>query len=547
MSGSNTRSLRPAWGNLLLGAVLAALIVGLMVLHAREWEWHDPGASRWLSAIGVLLLWSTFTAWLGWHRRRALRRQQNQLAPANVRQETRAILIAFASQTGNAEQWARQTAESLRSAGPTVRLIELGQLDLPTLADAERVLFVVSTTGEGDAPDSASSFVTQFMRSPQALAKLRYGMLAFGDRDYDDFCGFGRELQHWLQQSAATPLFDPVEVDNSDPAALRHWQHHLALLSGASELPDWQPPDYQRWQLIERRLLNPGSAGGACFHLALRPLEGQAVWRAGDLVEIGPRHALADVERWLAARALDGDVTVEHAGRQASLREWLSSSHLPEEKVRHATPAAWVANLQALPHREYSIASIPADGSVQLLVRRMQREDGTPGIGSGWLTQHAPIEGEIALRLRANPGFHAPVDDRPLILIGNGTGLAGLRALLKERVQAGRARNWLLFGEREAAHDFYHHEEILQWQQQGMLERLDFAWSRDGASRVYVQHRLQSAAEVLRQWVEQGAAIYVCGSLAGMAPGVDAVLREALGEGKLEQLRENGRYRRDVY
>jgi sulfite reductase (NADPH) flavoprotein alpha-component len=177
----------------------------------------------------------------------------------------------------------------------------------------------------------------------------------------------------------------------------------------------------------------------------------------------------------------------------------------------------------------------------------MRREDGSLGIGSGWLTQHAQLGGDIALRIRSNPGFHAPADDRPLVLVGNGTGLAGLRALLKTRIEAGRHRNWLLFGERESAHDFYHRDEILRWQEQGLLERLDLAWSREGVARTYVQDRLRESADLLRQWVEQGAAIYVCGSLAGMAPGVDAVLREALGEARVEQLREAGRYRRDVY
>ena len=282
--------------------------------------------------------------------------------------------------------------------------------------------------------------------------------------------------------------------------------------------------------------------------MRLCPLEGTANWQAGDLVEIGPRHAADDVERWLATHALDGNAVVEHSGRRACLREWLSASHLPEPgDVQQNPMTELVANLQALPHREYSIASVPSDGAVHLLVRRMQRDDGSPGIGSGWLTQHADVGSEIALRIRANPCFHAPVDDRPLVLIGNGTGLAGLRALLKARVEAGRGRNWLLFGERECARDFYHRDEIRQWQQQGWLERVDLAWSREGESRVYVQDRLRAATDVLQSWVERGAAIYVCGSLAGMAPGVDAVLREALGDATVEQLREAGRYRRDVY
>lgn len=548
MSQSGASSERIAWGNLVLCAMLAIVAVGLAALHAGEWEWHDPGSTCWLVAGVVLLAWLGFTAWLGWQRRRRAMRLSLPVMASGASCDSDPIGVAYASQTGMAEQLARQTVQSLQQAGMDARLIDLGDLDADVLAQVRRVLFVVSTTGEGDAPDGAMRFVTRWMRTPLPLTHLHYGLLALGDHDYDDFCGFGRQLQQWLQLSGAVSLFDHVEVDNGDPAALRHWQHHLSLLSGATELPDWQRPDYQRWQLIERRLLNPDSQGGACFHLALRSLEGSQTWQAGDLVEMGPRHAPVDVERWLAQRPFDGDAWVEHEGRRATLRDWLAGSHLPNvENVRSLSAAELVAQLQALPHREYSIASLPSDGSLQLLVRRMQREDGTSGIGSGWLTEYAQTGAEIALRIRANAAFHMPTDGRSLILIGNGTGLAGLRALLKARIAAGRSRNWLLFGERQAAHDFYHRDEIAQWQREGYLTRVDLAWSRDSAARVYVQDRLREAAAELCTWVDEGAAIYVCGSLAGMAPGVDAVLCEVLGEALVERLRDEGRYRRDVY
>ncbi|WP_114239116.1 sulfite reductase flavoprotein subunit alpha [Dyella sp. C9] len=535
---------RPAWGNPVLGVVLALTALALLWLHRAEWEWHDPGASRWLAAGLVLLAWVGFTAAIALRRRgmRALRVDVSTAWPED------ALLVVFASQTGTAEQWALQTMRSLEQAGMAARLQAMGDLNDVALMQARRVLFLVSTTGEGDAPDGASGFVTRWMQAGLSLGHLRYGLLALGDRDYANFCGFGRELRHWLQHNGATPLFDTVEVDNGDPAALRHWQHHLARLSGVTEMPDWERPDYQRWQLVERQWLNPGSVGGPCFHLALRPLEGMAEWQAGDLVEIGPRHAASAVEEWLARTSLVAGELVSHQGRTDTLGEWLAASHLPpSDEVPSLTAAALVGSLQALPHREYSIASLPSDGTLQLLVRRVQREDGSAGVGSGWLTEHAPLGATIALRIRGNASFRVPASDAPLILIGNGTGLAGLRALLKARIAAGYRRNWLLFGERQQAHDFHHRAEIEQWLQEGQLERLDLAWSRDGTTRVYVQDRLRGHADLLRDWVGQGATVCVCGSLDGMAPGVDAVLREVLGDEATERLREDGRYRRDVY
>src|SRR5690606_37317472 len=98
----------------------------------------------------------------------------------------------------------------------------------------------------------------------------------------------------------------------------------------------------------------------------------------------------------------------------------------------------------------------------------------------------------------ANPNLHPPADDRPLLLVGNGTGIAGLRALLKAREAAGHRRNWLLFGERQRAHDAFFTDDIERWRRDGTLERTDLAFSRDGGEHRYVQDALRAAAPALR-------------------------------------------------
>jgi sulfite reductase (NADPH) flavoprotein alpha-component len=132
-------------------------------------------------------------------------------------------------------------------------------------------------------------------------------------------------------------------------------------------------------------------------------------------------------------------------------------------------------------------------------------------------------------------------------LIGNGTGIAGLRSHLKARMQAGHARNWLIFGERNRSRDFYYEDEIAAWQSGQWLQRVDLAFSRDQPERIYVQHILFEQAGALQAWITDGAAIYVCGSAEGMAQGVQAALVQILGQATLERLAEEGRYRRDVY
>jgi sulfite reductase (NADPH) flavoprotein alpha-component len=154
----------------------------------------------------------------------------------------------------------------------------------------------------------------------------------------------------------------------------------------------------------------------------------------------------------------------------------------------------------------------------------------------------------VRLRLRAHERFRLGANaGRPLIAIGNGSGLAGLRALLKARIAEGRIDNWLLFGERNQIHDFLLRDELQDWRDGGQLAHLDLAFSRDQPTRRYVQDVLSDEAVRLRDWIERGAAIYVCGSLQGMAGGVHEALAAILGAPVLERLAAEGRYRRDVY
>lgn len=138
------------------------------------------------------------------------------------------LLLAYATQTGSAEHYARDTAARLRRAGVDVRLIEFDALSTPLLASVPRVLLVVSTTYDGEAPDTADAFSAECMREPAALGGLHYGLLSLGDRCYREFCAFGRRLHAWLQASGAQASFAPVEVDDEDAAALAQWHQHVS-------------------------------------------------------------------------------------------------------------------------------------------------------------------------------------------------------------------------------------------------------------------------------------------------------------------------------
>ena len=456
-----------------------------MTADPVRWLWATVAVGLWLAVIAAVVV----------ARRLARRRDAAKavaLAPAEGQAD---VLVAFASQTGLAEELAWVTARSLSDAGTSARVALLGDLDAAMLKAAGRLLIIASTTGEGDAPDSVSGFVRKQMAAPADLSGLHYGLLALGDRSYGAFCGFGRTLDGWLQASDATRLFDTVEVDNGDTGAIRHWQHQLGLLTGHAIQADWTPPAYDRWRLTERIHLNPGSPGGETWRLAFEPLDHTPAWVAGDIAEVG----------------------------------------LP---LREGEPVA---------SREYSVASLPSEGCAVFIVRRMTAPDGTPGLGSGWLTRDLSVGDEIGMRIRTNRSFHGPAAETPLILIGNGTGLAGLRAHLKSREGVSHGGIWLMFGERTRAHDALLDQELQAALAAGLLTRLNRTFSRDTGDGRYVQALIAEHADEVAAWVERGAVLMVCGSLEGMAGGVQTALETALGTDRLRALTEAGRYRRDVY
>ena len=527
----------------------AQLLSSIYALHVGSY-WGLTG--RILVTVASLTMPLFFiTGWLLYLDRRRKKHQVKQARQgfAATGSDAPSWLIGFASQSGFAEQLAWQTAGQLQAAGLPVRVQPLAAIKEDDLQNAGNALFVVSTFGDGEAPDSARGFERKVLGQSLDLSRLKYSVLALGDRQYPHFCGFATRIQQWLSERGASALFAPVQVDSGDAQALHHWQQQLGQLTGGAPSANWQAPSYNNWTLEQRRLLNPGSCGSAVYLLALGTPDTHLTWQAGDLVEVMPRQSALAVEHFLDGLGLASDSPVHLDGLKETLAQALAGRQLPANRGHlvglHAQ--ALVAALIPLSLREYSIASIPEDGQLQLIVRQERHADGSLGLGSGWLTEYAAVGSAISLRIRRNSGFHLPAEPRPLILLGNGTGLAGLRSLLKARIAKGQQPNWLFFGERNAEHDFYCRDELQDWLAKGDLTRLDLAFSRDQAQKIYVQDRLREAAEDVRQWLADGAAIYICGSLQGMAAGVDQALIDIVGAEAVEQLIEEGRYRRDVY
>src|SRR5208283_546687 len=223
----------------------------------------------------------------------------------------------------------------------------------------------------------------------------------------------------------------------------------------------------------------------------------------------------------------------------------------------------WLSVLKPLQPPLYSISSSPKEnpGEVQLTVSPVRYNfQGVPrrGVCSAYLADRSPGD-RVAIYVRPSSNFRPPSDPHtPMIMVGPGTGIAPFRGFLQERRALGHTGpNWLFFGERHAATDYYYRDEIEQMRADGFLTELDLAFSRDQRDKVYVQHLMRERGSHLWRWLEDGAQLYVCGTADPMAKDVDRALCEIAAEhGNLDpdtakayvqSLSADKRYHRDVY
>lgn len=224
-----------------------------------------------------------------------------------------------------------------------------------------------------------------------------------------------------------------------------------------------------------------------------------------------------------------------------------------------------ISGLSPMRPRLYSISSSPLahPGEVHLTVGVVRyNRDGSPrgrkGVASSFLSERMAGH-KVGVFVQPSHGFRPPTDSTtPLIMVGPGTGIAPFRAFLEERVALGhRGKNWLFFGDQRREADFLYQSEIENYLAQGQLQRLDLAFSRDQAEKIYVQHKMLENGAELWKWLDEGGHFTVCGDASRMAKDVDAALHQIVathgGKGDdgakeyIAQMSKEGRYGRDVY
>jgi sulfite reductase (NADPH) flavoprotein alpha-component len=331
------------------------------------------------------------------------------------------------------------------------------------------------------------------------------------------------------------------------------------------------------------------------------------LYKPGDALGIVHRNPERAIESVLRATRLDPRANVTHDGKTHTVFEWLrdereitriarpllvaiqerskadladlldtrnpsaltrltATSQVADVLAKY--PAEWtaealIAALRPVTGRVYSIASSPAMvGDEAHLTVAVVGSDTDRKLLAGAASHYVvntPAESNVQVWIERNDRFRVPADGaRDIIMIGPGTGVAPFRGFLQEREATGATgRNWLFYGGRSLYHDFLYQ---LEWQQalkRKALHRVDVAFSRDQARKIYVQHRLKETGKELWSWLSNGAYLYVCGDASAMAPDVHAALLEIVAEhGAMDaddaqawvaDLTADGRYLRDVY
>lgn len=513
---------------------------------------------------------------------------------------TKKITLVFGTDTGNSKKVATAFAQQLKKSGGQVKFQSLDQYRVTDLLKEEYFFVVISTHGDGEPPAAAKKFYEYLHANSPSLAHLKYAVLALGDSAYPLFCKAGEDVDARLKALGASQQLslEKCDTDFEGPAAF--WLENLMKTlgdSGSSSIQARPAPKksvgkkvYEGKVLTNINLNGRGSAKQT-HHIELSATD--VIYEPGDSLGIVPENPAQLVEAILHTVSINGNRKITHRNEELPIRELLSKkiniTYLPERLVKkygglveQEIPSIRmdllnllkiypvkdqtqfeevIQFLEPITPRLYSIASSLAahDGEVHLTVVRncfTVNDELRYGLCSDYLANLA-IDSSFEFYIHKNSEFKLPSPGKDIIMIGPGTGIAPFRSFVEERNATGSAgRNWLFYGDQHFESDFLYQTEVQNYLQTGGLTHVDVAFSRDQPEKIYVQHKIVQRGEEFYKWIESGAHVYVCGAQL-MSEEVERALIQVIqsfgnknpeqAHGYFNQLKEEGRYQKDVY
>lgn len=512
------------------------------------------------------------------------------------------ITIAYGTESGNSKKLATDFATKAKKNGIAAKLVSLDQYRLSDLSKEEYFFTVISTQGEGEPPASAKKFYDHIHQNGFKLEKLKFGVLALGDTAYPLFCKAGEDVDEQLQRIGGQRIVSLQKCDvDYESEAVGWFAAILQKLGNQHGTPSATAPVVTKKSHAKKTFtgtvltninLNDHGSNKQTHHIEIAAEDMD--YQPGDSIGIIPENSRFIVDAVIAFTGTDPDKLVSYRNEEISifnlLKKKLNIVYLPERVVRKyaslvqqeipETKIGLLDLLKIYPVRDaaqfdevidllepnaprlYSVSSSPEAhaGEVHLTValdKFVVNEEIKFGLCTDLLCQLTPGE-SIDFYVHKNSQFKLPAIDKDIIMIGPGTGIAPFRSFLAERDTRGAAgRNWLFFGDQHFTTDFLYQTEFQDWLNTGVLTKLDVAFSRDQADKVYVQHKMLKQADTFFEWLQSGAYIYVCGAKDPMSLDVENTLLEIIQHAGhkskpealhyLDILKEEGRYLKDVY
>jgi len=541
--------------------------------------------------------------WINGYLNGILSRQAPKEVQTEVKKGINKITIAYGTETGNSKKLATNFAAKAKKQGVHAKLQSLDQYRLNDLTKEEYFLAIISTHGDGEPPAAAKKFYDHVHQNGFKLSKLKYSVLALGDTSYPLFCKAGEDVDQQLNKLGANRIAPLHKCDLDYESEADEWfDKVINSLNETTEsaqsiavVPSRKKSSGKKiykGKILTHINLNDIDSSKQTFHIEIESEDVQ--YAPGDSIGIIPENKKELVEKIVALTGIDAEKNIDYKDELISvydlLHKRLNILNLPErlikkysEIVDQEIPATKIdlidllkiypvkdeeqfteilKQMETITPRLYSISSSPEmhPGEVHITVAKTCFKINNEikyGLASEFLSL-LNQENELNFYVHPNNQFRLPSEDKNIIMIGPGTGIAPFRSFIAERDATGaQGKNWLFFGDQHFTSDFLYQTEIQNWVETNLLTKVHTAFSRDQDEKVYVQHKMLQNGSEFFEWLHAGSYVYVCGAKDPMSVDVEkTVLKiiEEFGERSKEEaekylfdLKENGRYVTDVY